>query len=73
MKHMSTHISEERIISDLLKALESSTPELQAIAAEGLAKLMLTKLLKNGQVMYSLVSNVDGGVGWTLIQSPAFI
>jgi len=55
MKHMAANITEERIISDLSKVLESTTPELQAIAAEGLAKLMLTKLLKNAQVLYCLL------------------
>ncbi|KAG0045609.1 hypothetical protein BGZ83_009210 [Gryganskiella cystojenkinii] len=54
MKHMSTHISEERIISDLTKVLRESTPELQAIAAEGVAKLMLTKLLKNSENQVTL-------------------
>lgn len=51
MKHMAANITEDRIVSDLSKVLESTAPELQAIAAEGLAKLMLTKLLKNAQVL----------------------
>ncbi|GJJ68327.1 condensin complex subunit 3 [Entomortierella parvispora] len=56
MKNMAANITEDRIITDLSKVLESTTPELQAIAAEGLAKLMLTKLLKNAQILRTLIT-----------------
>ncbi|KAF9188617.1 hypothetical protein BGZ51_000480 [Haplosporangium sp. Z 767] len=55
MTAMSTHISEERIIQDLTKCLESPIAGIQAVAAEGIAKLMLTKLLKNAQILRTLI------------------
>jgi len=50
MAAMTTQISEERVKTDLMAALDSKEPEVQATAAEGIAKLMLTKLLKDAEV-----------------------
>ncbi|KAG0216386.1 hypothetical protein BGX28_002856 [Mortierella sp. GBA30] len=55
MKEMSSHIPEEKIIQDLTKCLESPLPEVQSVAAEGIAKLMLTRLLKNVDILRSLI------------------
>ncbi|KAG0368508.1 nuclear condensing complex subunit [Gamsiella multidivaricata] len=52
---MSILVTEERIIQDLTRSLESPIPTLQAVAAEGIAKLMLTKLLKNAQILRKLI------------------
>ncbi|KAF8940555.1 nuclear condensing complex subunit [Dissophora ornata] len=52
---MSSQITEERIIQDLSKILESDVPVMQAIVVEGLAKLMLTKLLKNAQILRKMI------------------
>ncbi|KAF9168468.1 hypothetical protein DFQ26_007599 [Actinomortierella ambigua] len=55
MTNMSAQVTEERIHTDLLKSLDDSSEVIQAIAAEGVAKLMLTKLLKSPEVMQKLV------------------
>ncbi|KAF9914395.1 hypothetical protein BX616_008397 [Lobosporangium transversale] len=55
MTAMSSQISEERIIQDLAKSLEGPGDELQAVAVEGIAKLMLTKLLKNAKILRQLI------------------
>ncbi|KAF9570700.1 hypothetical protein EC968_001484 [Mortierella alpina] len=55
MKEMSSHVPEEKIIQDLTKCLESPIPQLQSVAAEGIAKLMLTRLLKSSQILRSLI------------------
>ncbi|KAF9910006.1 hypothetical protein EC991_007625 [Linnemannia zychae] len=52
---MSTQITEERIRTDLKKTLESEEPEVQAIAAEGISKLMLTKILKDAEILRTLI------------------
>ncbi|KAF9407125.1 hypothetical protein BGZ94_002812, partial [Podila epigama] len=55
MTAMSSQIPEERIIQNLTRALHEGDSRLQAIAAEGLCKLMLTKLLKNAKVLHQLI------------------
>ncbi|KAG0233361.1 nuclear condensing complex subunit [Mortierella sp. GBAus27b] len=55
MTAMSGLISEERIVQDLTKSLDSESPDMQAIAAEGVSKLMLTKLLQNAQILRRLI------------------
>ncbi|KAF9103383.1 hypothetical protein BGX29_003425 [Mortierella sp. GBA35] len=55
MTAMSPKLQDERIETDLTRALESDTPELQAIAAEGIAKLMLTKLLKSPEILRKMI------------------
>ncbi|KAF9348848.1 hypothetical protein BGX34_002209 [Mortierella sp. NVP85] len=55
MTSMSSLITEERIVQDLSKSLESTTPAMQAIAAEGISKLMLTKSLKNAGILRRLI------------------
>ncbi|KAI1316429.1 hypothetical protein EDD11_009992 [Mortierella claussenii] len=55
LTNMTSHISEERIIQDLTRCLESPIQELQATATEGIAKLMLTRLLKNSKVLRQLI------------------
>ncbi|KAF9937108.1 hypothetical protein BGZ65_001803 [Modicella reniformis] len=55
MTAMSSQIPEERIINDLTKSLDSTTPAMQAIATEGIAKLMLTKLFRNAQILRRLI------------------
>ncbi|KAF9126426.1 hypothetical protein BGW39_006620 [Mortierella sp. 14UC] len=52
---MSTQITEERIKTDLKKTLESEEPEVQAIAVEGISKLMLTKVLKDAEILRTLI------------------
>jgi condensin complex subunit 3 len=47
---MSSQITEERIKADLKTTLESDAPEVQAVAVEGIAKLMLTKVLRDAEV-----------------------
>lgn len=47
---MSTQITEERIKADLKTTLESEAPEVQAVAVEGISKLMLTKILRDAEV-----------------------
>ncbi|KAG0227520.1 hypothetical protein BGW42_002912 [Actinomortierella wolfii] len=55
MTTMSSQVTEERILNDMLKSLESDSDIIQAIAAEGIAKLMLTKLLKSSEIMQALI------------------
>ncbi|KAF8957558.1 hypothetical protein BGZ46_002160, partial [Entomortierella lignicola] len=55
MTAMSSLITEDKIVQDLTNALDSPTDEIQAVAAEGVAKLMLTKLLKNSQILRKLI------------------
>lgn len=50
MASMSSQVGEERINADLKRALESEEPEVQAVAVEGIAKLMLTKVLRDAEV-----------------------
>jgi hypothetical protein len=57
---MSTLITEERIRTDLRKTLESEEPEVQAVAAEGIAKLMLTKILKDPEVQRVILNGSMG-------------
>ncbi|KAG0380475.1 hypothetical protein BGX24_007959 [Mortierella sp. AD032] len=52
---MSTQITEERIKNDLKTTLESEEPEVQAVAVEGIAKLMLTKVLKDTEILRTLI------------------
>ena len=52
---MSEQIPEDRIIGNVTDCLEGNEPELQAIAAEGLCKLMLTRMLKNPAVLEKLI------------------
>jgi HEAT repeat protein len=58
MTAMSGLISEERIVQDLTKSLDSESPDMRAIAAEGISKLMLTKLLQNAQVQNCRFNNL---------------
>ncbi|KAF9586163.1 hypothetical protein BGW38_009060 [Lunasporangiospora selenospora] len=53
---MSLEITEERVINDLLKSLESASPLMQAVAAEGMAKLMLTRMVKNAQILRAMIT-----------------
>ncbi|KAG0297693.1 hypothetical protein BGZ98_000478 [Dissophora globulifera] len=52
---MSSQITEERIIQDFNKILDSDKPIMQAIVVEGIAKLMLTKLLKSPQILRKMI------------------
>ncbi|KAF9199644.1 hypothetical protein BGZ59_003844, partial [Podila verticillata] len=55
MAAMSEQISEDRIVDNVTDCLKGNEPELQAIAAEGLCKLMLTRMLKNPTVLENLI------------------
>ncbi|KAG0021693.1 hypothetical protein BGZ81_008818 [Podila clonocystis] len=55
MTAMSEQTTEKVIIDNLTTSLEGEQPVLQAIAAEGLCKLMLTRMLKNPEVLKSLI------------------
>ncbi|OAQ26920.1 hypothetical protein K457DRAFT_78601 [Linnemannia elongata AG-77] len=55
MASMSSQVGEERINADLKRALESEEPEVQAVAVEGIAKLMLTKVLRDAEILRTLI------------------
>lgn len=55
MAPMSSQVGEERINADLKRALESEEPEVQAVAVEGISKLMLTKVLRDAEVKSNIV------------------
>ncbi|KAF9152294.1 hypothetical protein BG015_005503 [Linnemannia schmuckeri] len=55
MAPMSSQIGEERIKADLKTTLESKEPEVQAIAVEGISKLMLTKVLRDAEILRTLI------------------
>ncbi|KAG0004974.1 hypothetical protein BGZ80_010262 [Entomortierella chlamydospora] len=55
MTAMSSLITEEKIVQDLANSLESPIDQIQAVAAEGIAKLMLTRLLKDPQILRKLI------------------
>ncbi|KAF9431507.1 hypothetical protein BGZ76_000225 [Entomortierella beljakovae] len=55
MTAMSSTVSEETIIQALTKSLEADEDEIQAVAAEGVCKLMLTRLLKNPGLLRMLI------------------
>lgn len=55
MAPMSAQVGEERINTDLKRALESEEPEVQAVAVEGISKLMLTKVLRDAEVQSNMV------------------
>ena len=55
MVPMSSQVGEERINADLKRALESEEPEVQAVAVEGISKLMLTKVLRDAEVRSNIV------------------
>ncbi|KAF8929155.1 hypothetical protein BGZ47_001240 [Haplosporangium gracile] len=55
MAPMSSQIGEERIKTDLKTTLESKEPEVQAIAVEGTSKLMLTKVLRDAEILRTLI------------------